>query len=410
VGREGAGVDLALVAGELLDALARGRVPEARRLVDARRGEELAVARERERVDRGAVALEPRALFSGLDVEEEDRALRARARERLRVGRKGDVNRLNTHEPAHFPIARRLPELDAVDPRNRKPGAVGQESDPLDLVRALEARLLLPVRGADDDDRAVPAARGDALAVRGERDRRDLAVVALELERLVARRRLPRADAVGAARGEALAVGREGDRRDVAAVTLELVELVAGRVPEAHGRVPARRRERLAVGRPGDGEDLARVAVEVGRLRGLGVLALEELGDVEEPDALVVARRGEELAVGREGDALDVLLEAAAFLEVAELALRLPRARLPEADLAVGAARGEELAPGREGDGVDLVLERVELLLFLPRREVPDADRAVGRARREPQPVGREGDGVDRALVSLEDERLLALL
>src|SRR5205823_5652739 len=144
-----------------------------------------------DRVDGASVALEGSLLLARLDVEDADRAARVADDERFAVAREGEVDRLGARELSHLARALALPEPHAVLPGARDELRVGRERDAGHVVAvAIEPRDLLPRARGREDDAPVPARRGDPLAVGREGDGRDLGVVAVELERLAARRGL----------------------------------------------------------------------------------------------------------------------------------------------------------------------------------------------------------------------------
>src|SRR6516225_5411033 len=108
----------------------------------------------------------------------------------------------------------------------------------------------------------VAAARDDAAAIGGERERRHGVGVPLEFVERFAGRHVPQPDdAVLAAGDQLLAVGRHRHRLDLAGVPLEPARLFAGRdVPDTH-HVVAGREQVLAVA--GEEKLVNRVALRI---------------------------------------------------------------------------------------------------------------------------------------------------
>src|SRR5262249_54961022 len=223
---------------------ARGDVPDAGGAVVAGADEPPPVAGERDPADVQGVGFELPDLLARLGVPKADHPLAAGRGQALAVGRHGDGGN-------RVAVGVDLPDLLArgdLDDPNRPVAAgrgealaVGHHADAVDADGHFGVVLvtgdLLAGPEVPDANRPLAAARDGLLAVgrQGDAVDADFRAVAGQLLQLLARLRVPQADAtVGAAGEDALAVLRPVQRGDGVGVPLQRKRLLAGlHVPDA---------------------------------------------------------------------------------------------------------------------------------------------------------------------------------
>jgi len=218
--------DDAFLAGQGPQQLARCRIPEDELLVEARRGEGLAVGRIGDGLEETGVPLQGHQGLPGQHVPDHDGAV---------VASRG------------------------------KPLPVGAEGHGVDYVAVpLENPFDTPLFQIPDDDAAVVACRGQPFPVGTEGQGNHPAVVPGERSFKFSRRRVPQVDElVFPAGGNGLAVGAEGDPHDRFLVGAQGVDGNARVcIPDDDVLVGAPRGDGPAVGAEGHAPDDRRVPLE----------------------------------------------------------------------------------------------------------------------------------------------------